>query len=414
MQMMSIVPWMAALAAIVHGAHVESVAPYKFPLYKQCDPRWGSDMMGVNGPYHRATICREGCAMSCIAMALNGMGYVLPGTGNSVDPGSLNAYLVTHGGYHCAGGDCDNLVLTAPDAITGGRMRYVGEWPAISLDLRSLPGLAKQEAMWLAHVRSPRTGRVTHFVALLEYLNATDEFSVLDPGYEKSRYARVNVSDLLFYELLPPTAVVPAAYPLFKQCDPQWASNKIHIKTICDVGCLMSSTAMALRQRRVLIPAAGEVALSGATAAAKNATPGALNAWLLANGGYVPGTDDLDETAIARLAPGRIAWTNSSMRRTNDLSWAQVVALLNAGAAVIANVLHGHHFVLVVGFDDAQSGDTLFVNDPGFTRPAYSYSKDVVGWRLYAMAGMDEGWCNGSSSNSRCSIDAQLELLRVL
>ena len=39
-----------------------------------------------------------------------------------------------------------------------------------------------------------------------------------------------------------------------------------------------------------------------------------------------------------------------------------------------------------MGYDDALRGDVLFVNDPGFTKPSYSYAKDVVGWRLYAMA----------------------------
>ena len=35
------------------------------------------------------------------------------------------------------------------------------------------------------------------------------------------------------------------------------------------------------------------------------------------------------------------------------------------GRPVIANVMHGGHFVLVVGYDTID-GDTLYVNDPGF------------------------------------------------
>ena len=38
-------------------------------------------------------------------------------------------------------------------------------------------------------------------------------------------------------------------------------------------------------------------------------------------------TDDLDEAAVVALDPARIRWTNSSMHRTNDLSWQQVVTL---------------------------------------------------------------------------------------
>jgi hypothetical protein len=36
-------------------------------------------------------------------------------------------------------------------------------------------------------------------------------------------------------------------------------------------------------------------------------------------------------------------------------------------------------------YDKKIGGDTLFVNDPGFNRASYSYSNDVVGWRLYNM-----------------------------
>ena len=50
-----------------------SAALTSYPLYLQCDTRWGSDMMGVKGNGERATICAEGCAMSCVSMALAGL-----------------------------------------------------------------------------------------------------------------------------------------------------------------------------------------------------------------------------------------------------------------------------------------------------------------------------------------------------
>jgi hypothetical protein len=99
-------------------------------------------------------------------------------------------------------------------------------------------------------------------------------------------------------------------------------------------------------------------------------TPGTLNAWLRKNGGYVPGTDDFEESAAEKISPVHIRWTNSSMHRTNDLEWSEVVALVDSHAAVIINVMHGGHFVLVVGYDQKLGGDTLFVNDPGFNRPS--------------------------------------------
>ena len=135
----------------------------------------------------------------------------------------------------------------------------------------------------------------------------------------------------------------------------------------------MSSTSMALNQRGITIGSSQEPA-----------TPGSLNTWLLAHSGYVAGTDDLEESAVMAIAPGRIRWTNSSMHRTNDIEWSAVVRILDAGQqACILNVDHGGHFVLAVGYDKAVGGDLLYVNDPGFHRQAYSYSTDVVGYRLY-------------------------------
>lgn len=70
------------------------------------------------------------------------------------------------------------------------------------------------------------------------------------------------------------------------------------------------------------------------------------------------------------------------MHRSNDVPMSLVQALLGAGEPVIANVMHGGHFVLVVGWSDA---DTLIVHDSGFNRTTYSISSDVVGWRLFNM-----------------------------
>ena len=74
-----------------------SAAPPAFPLFKQCDPVWASDEMGTPGPGERATVCKEGCAMSCVAMAMAGYGLAIPplvpgvGPGTNVTPGTLNS-----------------------------------------------------------------------------------------------------------------------------------------------------------------------------------------------------------------------------------------------------------------------------------------------------------------------------------
>ena len=92
----------------------------------------------------------------------------------------------------------------------------------------------------------------------------------------------------------------------------------------------------------------------------QESTPGSLNAWLRTHDGYVSGTDGFEESAAEAISPSHIRWTNSSMHRSNDLAWSEVVSLVDSHAAVIVNVMHGEHFVLVVGYDKAIGGDTLF------------------------------------------------------
>ena len=67
-----------------------------------------------------------------------------------------------------------------------------------------------------------------------------------------------------------------AIYPLFKQCDPQWASDQLGTsdETVCQAGCLMSSISMIMNSCNKLIE--GDAA-----------NPQTLNRWLTYNGGYV-------------------------------------------------------------------------------------------------------------------------------
>ena len=49
---------------------VALVAARNYPMYKQCDSRWGNQKLGTSAK----TICDAGCAMSSVAMALGGIG----------------------------------------------------------------------------------------------------------------------------------------------------------------------------------------------------------------------------------------------------------------------------------------------------------------------------------------------------
>eukprot|EP01065_Artemidia_motanka_P035356 TRINITY_DN43280_c0_g1_i1.p1 TRINITY_DN43280_c0_g1~~TRINITY_DN43280_c0_g1_i1.p1 ORF type:complete len:382 (+),score=97.18 TRINITY_DN43280_c0_g1_i1:47-1147(+) len=345
-----------------------------FPAFKQCDGRWGKDVMGVQGPGETSTVCAQGCAMTCVAMALRGYGVELPG-GVPVDPGTLNTWLKANSGYKCIGGDCCNLVLDSPDVISAGQARLVGEWggaccggaaakPSLSAVQEGLAAGGDRHMVYVAHVRNR-----THFVLLTAWDQSANAFAVNDPGFNQSHYAYADIADVLMYSVLP--AAVPKRYPLYKQSDYRWGSDVIEKQTVAEVGCLMSSTSMALAGHGIQIPGSPP----------QTANPGTLNAWLRAHNGYTPG-DDLIESAVAGVDPSRVSWPADAMHTTNDLSVADVQALLGSGRPVIANVMKGRHFVLVVG---VVPPSTLMVNDPGFYRVTYDHGSDVVGWRLFNM-----------------------------
>jgi hypothetical protein len=62
-----------------------------YPLFKQCDGRWGGNYLISQ------TVCQVGCLMSSVSMALNGLGKSV--NGQSSNPGVLNAFLRSNGGY---------------------------------------------------------------------------------------------------------------------------------------------------------------------------------------------------------------------------------------------------------------------------------------------------------------------------
>jgi Peptidase_C39 like family len=176
--------------------------------------------------------------------------------------------------------------------------------------------------------------------------------------------------------------VIPYAYPLYKQCDPRWGNDLIYTDTVCAVGCLMSSVSMAIGGHNMRITNSSGVKVTS--------DPGTLNAWLKAHKGY--DQNDLDEAVVPGINPTHIQWSDASgMHTTNNIPLSQIQTLIKQKAPVIANVMAGHHFVLVTGWDSANP-DTLMVNDPGFDRTTYSYTTDVVGWRLFTMQ-----QCTGTS-----------------
>lgn len=142
--------------------------------------------------------------------------------------------------------------------------------------------------------------------------------------------------------------VFSRSYPLYKQCDAKWGSQQIGTssKTICQVGCLMSSASMAL------------------SGTGHSYNPGTLNNWLKSNGGYASGN------LFVWASINRIGLTFKGF-----VSNGNIKANLDAGNVVIVNVHNGQHWVLAHGY----SGDNILVNDPGFSTTSYSLSQIVNG-----------------------------------
>lgn len=155
----------------------------------------------------------------------------------------------------------------------------------------------------------------------------------------------MNSKGLLIFAILFVSAL-SRSYPLYKQCDSKWGTDKLGTSsnTICKVGCLMSSAAMAL------------------SGTGHSYNPKTLNTWLKSNGGYVSG-DLFVWGSINKLGltyKGKVA--NSAIKSN-----------LDAGHVVICNVHNGGHWVLAHGYN----GDNILVNDPGYSTTSYTLSQIV-------------------------------------
>ena len=144
------------------------------------------------------------------------------------------------------------------------------------------------------------------------------------------------------------TIALSRSYPLYKQCDSRWGNEQLGTSsnTICKAGCLMSSIAMAL------------------SGTGHGYTPSTLNAWLKGHGGYVSG--DLfvwgSVNSLGISYQGKVANAN-------------IAGSLAAGHIVILNVHNGGHWVLAT----SMSGNTISVNDPGYSTTSYTLSEIVAG-----------------------------------
>jgi hypothetical protein len=85
--------------------------------------------------------------------------------------------------------------------------------------------------------------------------------------------------------------------------------------------------------------------------------PEQLNSWCKSTPNCYDDSNDLSESAIQEIDPTRIFWNDdTSMHRTNDLSFETIISYIQKGRIVIANVNDGHHFVLITGYSFMMAG----------------------------------------------------------
>jgi len=74
-------PWQPTTAIVI-----PTVTPFTYPFYTQCDPKWSSMVL------QQDDICKVGCFLTSISMALAGRGIKIP-KGIVANPGTLNNWL---------------------------------------------------------------------------------------------------------------------------------------------------------------------------------------------------------------------------------------------------------------------------------------------------------------------------------
>eukprot|EP00818_Percolomonas_sp_WS_P001451 CAMPEP_0117445440 /NCGR_PEP_ID=MMETSP0759-20121206/5797_1 /TAXON_ID=63605 /ORGANISM="Percolomonas cosmopolitus, Strain WS" /LENGTH=300 /DNA_ID=CAMNT_0005237617 /DNA_START=14 /DNA_END=916 /DNA_ORIENTATION=+ len=142
-----------------------STCSRSFPLFKQCDNRWRNDKLGSS-----STVCKVGCLMSSISMAMNAKGKKINGA--SANPQTLNSWLRSHGGYQ------GNLFVWG--SVSSFGFSYQGK-------IRSHSDI-KSKVCNHSYAVILNVNRGGHWV-LATGVNSNGSYRVNDPGYSKSAYS---------------------------------------------------------------------------------------------------------------------------------------------------------------------------------------------------------------------------------
>ncbi|EGC38213.1 hypothetical protein DICPUDRAFT_29096 [Dictyostelium purpureum] len=160
------------------------VIPYSYPLYKQCDSRWGSNEI-IN-----QTVCNVGCLMSSCSMAIAGKGITLDG--NLSNPGSLNEWLRNNEGYV---GD-DLLEESVLENISNG-IQWVGSYPASAFTMDEVVDMINKQVVVIINVLQG-----AHFVLAVGYDQTNTVFYVNDPGFNTLTYTYEDVVGYRIFNMI--------------------------------------------------------------------------------------------------------------------------------------------------------------------------------------------------------------------
>lgn len=145
------------------------------PLFKQCDPRWGDDVIETT------TVCKVGCLMSSIASALAGHGILVDG--ESTDPGTLNAWLRNNGGY-----DKNNDLEEAVVPKLNARVSWTCGWCGAFRNATAFNISEIAQQLELGHVIIANVDAGRHFVVVTGYNVSEDTVFVNDSGFSRNCY----------------------------------------------------------------------------------------------------------------------------------------------------------------------------------------------------------------------------------
>src|SRR3990167_5611942 len=157
----------STVVAVLLLTVIGSAFARSYPLFKQCDSKWGSDSLGSS-----STICKVGCLMSSVSMALAGCGKSV--AGQAANPKSLNSWLKSHGGYS------GNLFNWGSVGSLG--LKYEGK----------VSGAAIKSAIAANKIVILNVNKGGHWV--LATGSSGSDFSVNDPGFSRSSYPSSGVS----------------------------------------------------------------------------------------------------------------------------------------------------------------------------------------------------------------------------